>query len=242
MRPRFVRILRPPKDEGAGKTGCRPAPMAPVLNIAQAMHRGKTTGEAGNNPVFPARWFDGLWRALLGDEFPLASVASRTLAMHRCPVGSMHLPRKLDTSNGCRDHTLLPYATTSFVLRAALRSRGSAQSSARPAPHVPRRRRSRPPHPKPAFRDDARSAPRAGWDGCTISTFPTSEKANYFYRQGLTNLWRDLPVRPHTPSTHRAGSPEPDLESAVGRGDAADPRTGKPPWRERRSGTLSERM
>ena len=29
------------QKEGAGKTGCRLAPMAPVLNIAQAMHRGK---------------------------------------------------------------------------------------------------------------------------------------------------------------------------------------------------------
>jgi hypothetical protein len=197
MRPRFVRILRPPKDEGAGKTGCRPAPMAPVLNIAQAMHRGKTTGEAGNNPAFPARWFDGLWRALLGDEFPLASVASRKWAMHRCPVGPMHLPRKLDTSNGCRDHTLLPYASASFVLRAALRSRVSTPARAPPCDRLARRRRPRPPHLQPAFRDDARSAPRAGWDGRTISTFSTSEKANYFRRDGLTKLWRDLPDRQH---------------------------------------------
>jgi hypothetical protein len=69
--PEVCSSSHPPKDEGAGKTGCRPAPMAPVLNIAQAMHRGKTTGEAGNNPAFPAQWVDGLWRALPGDEFVL---------------------------------------------------------------------------------------------------------------------------------------------------------------------------
>jgi hypothetical protein len=51
--------------------------MAPVLNIAQAMHRGKTTGEAGNNPAFPAQWFDGLCCALLGDEFLFVAVASQ---------------------------------------------------------------------------------------------------------------------------------------------------------------------
>jgi hypothetical protein len=51
--------------------------MAPVLNIAQAMHRGKTTGEAGNNPAFPAQWVDGLCCALLGDEFLFVAVASQ---------------------------------------------------------------------------------------------------------------------------------------------------------------------
>src|SRR5437016_10442979 len=32
--------------------------------------------------------------------------------------------RQLDTSNGCQNHTLLPYASASFVLHAANRSRG----------------------------------------------------------------------------------------------------------------------
>ena len=31
---------------------------------------------------------------------------------------------KLGTSNGCQDHTVLPYAQTSFVLRAGRCSRG----------------------------------------------------------------------------------------------------------------------
>ncbi len=35
--------------------------------------------------------------------------------------------RRLGTSNGCQDHTVLPYATTSFVLRACNRSRGSTR-------------------------------------------------------------------------------------------------------------------
>jgi hypothetical protein len=39
--------------------------------------QGKTTGEAGNNPAFPAQWFDGLCCALLGDEFLFVAVASR---------------------------------------------------------------------------------------------------------------------------------------------------------------------
>jgi hypothetical protein len=41
------------------------------------MHNGKTTGEAGSNPAFPAQWLYGLWRALLGDEFLSVTVTSR---------------------------------------------------------------------------------------------------------------------------------------------------------------------
>jgi hypothetical protein len=33
---------------------------------------------------------------------------------HQSPVGLVNL-RQLDTSNGCQDHTALPYAATSFV-------------------------------------------------------------------------------------------------------------------------------
>jgi hypothetical protein len=97
--PEVCSSSRPPKDEGAGKTGCRPAPMAPVLNIAQAMHRGKTTGEAGNNPAFPAQWFDGLWRALPGDEFVLPPSLGGFAAKHR-PGRATSPPRSLTPATG----------------------------------------------------------------------------------------------------------------------------------------------
>ncbi len=63
---------------------------------------------SGEHPTFPAQWFYGLCRALPGDEFVFASVAG---GLKECsdPVGSTLL-RRLDTSNGCRDHTVLPYA------------------------------------------------------------------------------------------------------------------------------------
>src|SRR5258708_32703016 len=38
------------------------------------------------------------------------------------PVGSTRL-RRLDTSNGCQDHTVLPYASALFVLRAPIAHR-----------------------------------------------------------------------------------------------------------------------
>ena len=64
--------------------------------------------------------------------------------------------RQLGTSNGCRDHTVLPYATTPFVFRAI--AAHEVQLTLRPpcAPTLPR-------HSIPSrVRDDSRSAPLAG--------------------------------------------------------------------------------
>jgi hypothetical protein len=36
------------------------------------------------------------------------------------PVGPLPASARLDTSNGCQDHTLLPYASAPFVLRALI--------------------------------------------------------------------------------------------------------------------------
>jgi len=51
--------------------------------------------------------------------------------------------RQLDISNGCQDHTVLPYALAPFVLRAVARSRKTALRT-HLAPTLPR-----PPHPLP---------------------------------------------------------------------------------------------
>jgi hypothetical protein len=67
--------------------------------------------------------------------------------------------RQLDTSNGCQDHTVLPYASAPFVLRAVNRSRIKDP----PCDHLARRRRRVhriPPH----VRDD-RERPSGGRDG-----------------------------------------------------------------------------
>ena len=68
----------------------------------------------------------------------------------RARLGSQHL-RRLDTSNGCQDHTVLPYAQTSVVLRTCNRLRGST----RPATSIARRR-SHVHHIRSRVRDDAR--------------------------------------------------------------------------------------
>src|SRR3982075_1059862 len=54
----------------------------------------------------------------------LVTVAAGLMAL---PIRSdRNRHRQLDTSNGCQDHTVLPYALAPFVLRAVARSRKTA--------------------------------------------------------------------------------------------------------------------
>jgi len=102
---------------------------------------GITTGVAEDIPAFPAQWFDGLCRALPGDEFVLPP-SLRELVAKLEPGWATFASAKLDTSNGCQDHTVLPYAATLLVLhgsiahspRAALRSFSRATLSRPPQP------------------------------------------------------------------------------------------------------------
>ena len=75
----------------------------------------------------------------------------------RDPVGSVGL-RRLGTSNGCRDHMVLPYAKTPFVLRARAIAHGFTPRLAT----AMARQRSRVHHIPSRVRDDARSAPLVG--------------------------------------------------------------------------------
>jgi hypothetical protein len=147
FRPSFASSLHPlSKERAQGRPGAGWHPRSTVLNgrtrIAQ-----RHTGEAGNNPAFPAQWLYGLCRALPGDEFSFVTVTSR--------IGDASTSGWLDASpQGLAVATTA--RTTRFCRtqqhrssRVVRRSRGSAQSSARPALHVSRRRCPRPPQPDP---------------------------------------------------------------------------------------------
>ncbi len=166
---RFARALRfsshPSEERAQGRPGAGWHPQSPrAKSIARAMHRGDT-GQP-RRPAFPAQWFDGLCRALPGDEFLLASVASR-IGDAVCPVGLAASPQDLTVATTARTtrfrRTQASPASPQSVLRpkasqdlSAVRttrlarcSRGSAQSTAPPCHLHPRRRRSRPPQPDP---------------------------------------------------------------------------------------------
>ena len=76
---------------------------------------------SGNTPAFPAQWFYGLCRALPGERIRLVTVAAGLMADPIRLDRDRH--RQLGTSNGCRDHAVLPYASAPFVLHAVNRSR-----------------------------------------------------------------------------------------------------------------------
>ena len=80
----------------------------------------------------------------------------RRIRLASIPAGLMAQPirsdrirhRQLDTSHGCQDHTVLPYASAPYVLRAML-----AHGKTRPA-NTLRARRCRVHHIPPRVRDD----------------------------------------------------------------------------------------
>src|SRR5260370_20394074 len=88
--------------------------------------------------------------------------------------------RQLDTSNGCRDHTVLPYALASFVLHAVL-AHGKPPCEHTCAPTLPR-----PPHPRPTSVTIAiRPSCGPGWRELVALICPTGQ-AEYFLNVGLT--------------------------------------------------------
>src|SRR3954466_7658251 len=79
FRPSFAWSFHPLVQEGAGKAGCR---LAPAVRCAKSTRRKTAQQHTGvaNHSAFPARWLDGLCRALPGAEFSLASLALAKVA------------------------------------------------------------------------------------------------------------------------------------------------------------------
>ena len=160
------------KPEGAGKAGGAVHPQ-PVCNGSK--HTVVTTGTPEPS-AFPARWLYGLCRALPGDEFVLPPSSANMDCLS--PVGPTHL-RRLDTSNGCQDHTVLPSATAPVVLRDPDRS----QAKTRPAINSARPALPRPPHPIPTSVTIAiRPSCGTGWR--IIALIWDSAKQKYFCQGG----------------------------------------------------------
>jgi hypothetical protein len=109
---RFARVMlsfhpfrKKGRREDRAPAGTRKAPMREYCTRnAQGRHR------AAKRPAFPAQWFDGLCRALPGDEFLLASVAFAKFTTS-APVDAMTPSQTLDRSNDGQDHTVSPYAS-----------------------------------------------------------------------------------------------------------------------------------
>jgi hypothetical protein len=164
----------PRKSEGAGNAGC---PRHPQPVCIDSKHTVVTTSTP-DHPAFPAQWFYGLCRALPGDEFVFVTVAPRIDGGPN-PVGLDVTSTGLGISNGCQDHTVLPYAATSTnasashvlpaeILAKALKRRSSCAPYERSRETRPaitsRARRCRVHRILPRVRDD-RDTPLCGEDG-----------------------------------------------------------------------------
>src|SRR6187402_2692475 len=101
-------------QEGAGKAGCRPAPAVRCAKSTRRKTAQQHTGVA-NHSAFPARWSDGLCRALPGAELSFWPPSPRELMVLSARLGSHTPPRQLDRSNDGQDHTVLPYASAPLV-------------------------------------------------------------------------------------------------------------------------------
>jgi hypothetical protein len=115
--------LDPRKQRGRGECRVPNAPAAWCALVELSMHTSIHSGGTGNIRHSPRNGFNGVLRALPGDEFLFVTVIPRIEGIAR-PVGPIDASAGLDISNGCQDHTALPYATAPFVLRASDDSRG----------------------------------------------------------------------------------------------------------------------
>src|SRR6266536_3608177 len=82
---------------------------------------------------------------------------------------------QLDTSNGCQDHTVLPYANSIVRLAPAARSRNKPALRSPCAPTLPR-----PPHPNPRFVTTRDPPLLPGRDEPLLANFGLSENRNIF--------------------------------------------------------------
>jgi hypothetical protein len=110
--PELCQIICPSITEGAGKAGCAASTRSLMREINKAHERSRYRFAEQIRPSL-RNGFNGLFRALPGDEFVRVTVVSG-LTICLSPVGPTHL-RQLSISNGCQDHTALPSASAPFV-------------------------------------------------------------------------------------------------------------------------------
>ena len=91
---------------GAGNAGC-PCTHGPCAKIVTHGSHHRFTGTPGISCAMVLTAY-----AALSSATNSSCHRHRRIKVHRNPVGLVHL-RRFSTSNGCQDHTVLPYAATS---------------------------------------------------------------------------------------------------------------------------------
>jgi hypothetical protein len=137
VRPGFAKAL--PQKEGAGNAGCALHPRSRVQYLCEETHTSIQVQRRQSG--IPCAMALRLMARSPRRRIHLVTVIGG-LKVLRARLGSKDL-RRLDTSNGCQDHTVLPYASAPFVCRAviahrpkpALRSKSAPDAAASTASH-----------------------------------------------------------------------------------------------------------
>src|SRR3981081_874400 len=127
MRPRCAKIF--PPIEGAGNAWCLLHPRSRV----QYVQRTRTRAYRYSRSI-PASLRNGF------TAYAALSPATNSSCPRRRPIEAFVEPgwvdqnlRRLDTSNGCQDHTVLPYASAPFRLSRLLSAHRHEACPANPA-------------------------------------------------------------------------------------------------------------
>jgi hypothetical protein len=181
--PGLCKLSRPRERRGRGECRVRAAPAVSCAKLCEKTHTS----------IQVQRKHSGIPRAMalrLMARSPrrrirLVTVAAGLMASRIRSDRLRH--RQLDTSNGCRNHTLLPYASAPFVLRAVV-----AHERTRPANNL-RADAAASTASRPTFVTMA-NAPLLGpgW-GELLSLICPTHQEECFPREGLTAFF-DLPV------------------------------------------------
>jgi hypothetical protein len=167
MRPRFLKIIRP---EVRGRRECRVL-AAPAVSCAKmCKERTRAYRYRRGHPDIPCAMVLRLMARSPRRRIRLVTVVGE-LAVLSNPVGLAKNLRRLDTSNGCQDHTVLPYAATRLRQKArrAMAPSSCALLSAhgKPPCEQPARRRCRVHRIPSRVRDDRDTPLLPGKDGAS---------------------------------------------------------------------------
>jgi hypothetical protein len=163
---RFARALPGHSTLKSKREGRPGADLAPAVRCAKSTRRKTAQQHTGgaNHSAFPARWSDGLCRALPGAELSFWPPSlPRIWMMLSARLGSHTPPRQLDRSNDGQDHTVLPYARPAIspqFSRPCRRSRkltGETKPSSAARPHAVAGSQGLPALPAPSRADAAAS-------------------------------------------------------------------------------------
>ena len=180
--------LRSPssRTEGAGKTGCALHPRSRVQLRTKNAHTSIQVQR--EHPGLPCAVALRLIPRSPWRRIPFASIAGGLKALAKPGWVSQNL-RRLDTSNGCQNHTALPSATASFV-GARLSLTGHKPALRKPccAPGA-----LRPPLPAPNVRDDREAPLLWARDGDNCSFDLPDRLSAIFLREGMDRLWLICP-------------------------------------------------